>query len=133
MLRIYDVIIDTVAGLRPVVERVAQHDADLARQMRRAAASVALNRSGRSPACWTESAEVHEGSVDAEPAVNVAEGSSSRGRNRGARYHTAAGSMREVGAAIDVAVALGYIDGVDEYLRDRLGLIAGTLMKNARS
>ena len=106
MLRIYDVIIDTVAGLRPVMERIGQHDADLARQMRRALASVPLN---------------------------CAEASSSRGRNRGARYHTAAGSMREVGAALDVAVALGYIDGVDEYLRDRLGLIVGTLMKNARS
>ena len=106
MLRIYDVIIDTVAWLRPVMERIGQHDPDLARQMRRALASVPLN---------------------------CAEGSSSRGRNRGARYHTAAGSMREVGAAIDVAVALGYIDGVDEYLRDRLGLIVGTLMKNARS
>ncbi|MEZ4262885.1 MAG: four helix bundle protein [Polyangiaceae bacterium] len=106
MLRIYDVVIDTVAGLRPVMERVAQHDADLARQMRRALASVPLN---------------------------VAEGSSSRGRNRGARYHTAAGSMREVGAALDVAVALGYIDGVDERLRDRVGLIANTLLKNARS
>ena len=106
MLRIYDVIIDTVAGLRPVMERIGQHDPDLARQMRRALASVPLN---------------------------VAEGSSSRGRNRGARYHTAAGSMREVGAAIDVAVALGYIDGVDELVRERLGLIVGTLMKNARS
>ncbi len=41
--------------------------------------------------------------------------------------------MREVGAAIDVAVALGYIDGVDELVRERLGLIVGTLMKNARS
>ena len=33
----------------------------------------------------------------------------------------------------DVAVALGYIDGVDELVRERLGLIVGTLMKNARS
>jgi hypothetical protein len=41
--------------------------------------------------------------------------------------------MREVGAALDVAVALGYLDGVDELVRERLGLIVGTLIKNARS
>ncbi len=80
------------------MERVGQHDADLARQMRRALASVPLN---------------------------CAEAPSSRGRNRAARYHTAAGSMREVGAALDVALALGYIDVVDDALRERVGLIVG--------
>jgi four helix bundle protein len=105
MLRIYDVILGIVRDLRPVLESVAQHDADLARQMRRALTSVPLN---------------------------VAEGASSRGRNRAARYHTGAGSMREVIAGIDVAVALAYIESPAPTLIDSMGLVVGTLMKNAR-
>jgi len=105
MLRIYDVILVIVRTLRPVLEQVGQHDADLARQMRRALTSVPLN---------------------------VAEGASSRGRNRAARYHTGAGSMREVIAAIEVAVALGYIEPPAHELADSMALVVGTLMKNAR-
>ena len=94
-----------VRELRPVVERIEQRDSDLGRQLRRALASVPLN---------------------------TAEGAYSRGRNRAARYHNAAGSMREVGAALDVALALGYVDRVEPALTERLGLVVGTLMKNAR-
>jgi len=104
MLRIYPVILDLVRALRPLMEQIAQQDADLARQMRRALTSVPLN---------------------------VAEGASSRGRNRAARYHTAAGSMREVVAAIEVAAALGYVHAADPVLLDQMGLVVGTLMKNA--
>jgi four helix bundle protein len=43
MLRIYDVILDVVKALRPVIGRIERKDADLARQMRRAVSSVALN------------------------------------------------------------------------------------------
>jgi four helix bundle protein len=105
MLRIYDVVLDVVRDLRPVLEAIGQCDVDLARQMRRALTSVPLN---------------------------VAEGASSRGRNRAARYHTGAGSMREVIAAIDVAVALGYIQPPSVGLTESMGRIVGTLMKNAR-
>ncbi len=105
MLRIYSVVLELVRALRPVLERIEQHDADLARQMRGALTSVPLN---------------------------VAEGASSRGRNRAARYHTGAGSMREVIAAIEVAEALGYVTAPDPALVDEMGLVVGTLMKNAR-
>lgn len=104
MLRIYSVILRLVSDLRPVLDAIAQHDSDLARQMRRALTSVPLN---------------------------VAEGSSSRGGNRAARYHTAAGSMREVGACIDVAVALGYVVGPYSSQRGDISLVINTLMKIA--
>ena len=81
MLRIYPVMLGTLARLRPVVAEIERRDPDLARQMRRAASSAVLN---------------------------VAEGMYSRGKNRGARYHTALGSMRETLACIEVAGALAY-------------------------
>ena len=43
MLRIYDVVLDVLRRLRPVVAAIAAHDADLARQLRRAATSVTAN------------------------------------------------------------------------------------------
>ncbi len=104
MLRIYDVILEVVRALRPFLETLSQHDADLARQARRALASVPLN---------------------------VAEGSSSRGRNRSARYHSAAGSMQEVIACVDVAIALGYVESFDPGVLDRLHKIVATLKKVA--
>jgi four helix bundle protein len=105
MLRIYGDILRILRVLRPVIEAIGQHDIDLARQVRRASTSVPLN---------------------------VAEGAYSRGRNRAARYHTAAGSMNEVLAAIEVAVAVGYITPCDEAVMRDMRIVIGTLMKNAR-
>ena len=69
MLEIYGVILDVVRELRPVIGILIERcDSDLGRQMRRAAASVALN---------------------------VAEGMGSSGGNRTLRYRTALGSMQE--------------------------------------
>ncbi len=104
MLRIYNLILDVVRALRPFLATLSQHDSDLARQARRALASVPLN---------------------------VAEGSSSRGGNRAARYHSAAGSMQEVIACIDVAIALGYVDSFDPVVLDHLHKIVATLKKVA--
>ena len=98
MLKIYDVIIEVVGELRPVMEQIERCDADLARQMRRAASSVALN---------------------------TAEGMYSQGKNRGARYHNALGSMRETLSCIEVGVALGYLPRVEEGLVDRIRKIIG--------
>ena len=86
MLRIYTTVIDVLRGLRPVVTQIEEHDRDLARQLRRAASSIALN---------------------------VSEGSGSRGGTRRERYLNALGSARETGACLHVARALGYIAALD--------------------
>jgi four helix bundle protein len=104
MLRIYGVVLEVVRELKPVMGAIERKDPDLARQMRRAAASVALN---------------------------VSEGSYSRGRNRGARYHDAMGSMRETLACIEVGIALGYVEGIDRSLRGHIDHVLGTLFKLA--
>ena len=105
MLNIYAVILELVRALRPVLDDVARRDADLARPMRRALTSVPLN---------------------------VSEGSYSRGKNRFARYHTAAGSMREVLACTETAAALGYVAPLDAGLADKIDHVLAVLMKNTR-
>ena len=102
MLRIYAVTVETLRELRPVMERIEKRDGDLGRQLRRAAASVALNMS---------------------------EGMGSRGKLRQVRYHTALGSARETLACLEVAQAFGYIDEVDGPVRARLDRVIGTLVK----
>src|ERR1700744_4348571 len=82
MLRIYDFIVDVLRRLRPVIAQIETHDRDLARQLRRAASSIALN---------------------------VSEGSGSRGGTRRERYCNALGSARETGACLDVAAPLGHV------------------------
>jgi four helix bundle protein len=102
VLKIYGVILDVVGRLRSVVREIERKDPDLARQMRRAMCSVALN---------------------------VAEGMGSGGRNRGARYHTALGSMQETMACVEVGQALGYVRAVDAELLDQMRRIIGTLVR----
>ena len=99
MLRIYQDAVAMCRDAGEVARRVERFDADLARQLRRAASSVALN---------------------------IAEGSGSYRRNRVQRYHTALGSAREVVACFDVAEAM-YMPPVDARVRKRLDVILGTL------
>jgi four helix bundle protein len=104
MMRIYDTVLQVVGALRPVMVQIEAHDRDLARQLRRAAASVALN---------------------------VSEGSGSSGGTRRERYRNALGSARETGACLDVAVALGYVEHIDARLLDALDKVRATLVKVA--
>ena len=105
MLRIYSTVIEVLRMLRPVIAEIERHDRDLARQLRRASGSIALN---------------------------LAEGSGSHGGTRTERYRNALGSARETGACLDVAGALGYVGDVDVMLLDRLDQVRATLVKNVR-
>ena len=104
MLRIYETMIGVMGRLKPVMMQIESHDRDLARQLRRASSSVALN---------------------------LCEGSGSHGGTRRERYRNALGSARETGACIDVAVALGYVEGVDAGLLDALDKVRATLVRVA--
>jgi four helix bundle protein len=103
MLRIYATFLNVLTSLRPVIGQIEAHDRDLARQLRRAASSVALN---------------------------IQEGSGSHGGTRRERYRNALGSARETGACLDVALALGYVEQVDAALLDALDKVRATLVKN---
>jgi four helix bundle protein len=98
-LRIYVESIQLVRQLKPSLIKIAQHDADLARQMRRALTSIPLN---------------------------IAEGEGRKNGNARVRFQTAMGSANEVRACIEVAEALGYVDA-DATLVDALDKVARTL------
>ena len=80
---VLQVAIEAVALLRPIVATIRRCDRDLGEQIRRAASSVALN---------------------------IAEGNRNEGGLRLSRFSTAAGSNAEVRAALQVAVAWGYVE-----------------------
>ena len=103
-LRIYPVILSTIESLRAPLAVMERRDLELARQLRRAASSVALN---------------------------VGEGMYSRGKLRSVRYHTALGSAREVLACLETARAFGYVKEIDEGVADALDRIIGTLVRLA--
>jgi len=101
MLRIYADYLGLLRELRSVIAAIERRDVDLGRQLRRAAASVALN---------------------------MAEGSGNAGGTRRQRYLSALGSAREVGACLDVADALGYVV-VDVAVARRLDAVVGVLVR----
>ena len=105
MLHIYIVIIEIVREVRPVAERIARHDRDLARQLKKASVAVALN---------------------------VAEASGTRGGRRRNTYEIALGEARETRACLEAAEAIGYVPKIAPELLDRLDRVIATLVKVVR-
>ena len=91
----YDLALQLIRALRPTLAIIKRHDAKLATQVRDALTSIALNTA------------------------------EARGRTGGDASHlfrVALGSLREVSAGLDIAVAYEWIPVAPEAaLRDRLG------------
>lgn len=102
MLRVYPQLLKLVQSVTPLICQLELHDTDLARQCRRALASVPLN---------------------------IAEGGYSRGGNRKVRYHTALGSLREALACFEVATAFGHLPPLQPQLRREFDQIIGALVR----
>ncbi|MDC3962267.1 four helix bundle protein [Polyangium jinanense] len=102
MLRIYDVVLAMAGDAGLIAERIERKDRDLARQMRRAMQSVALN---------------------------VAEGMGSLQGHKRQRYSTALGSAREVLACVQVAQAMRLIENVNPSTLDRMNHVIATLSR----
>ncbi len=90
----FDISLQLIAALRTPIERLQQHDAPLANQLRRAASSVPLN---------------------------LSEGRRRVGKDRLHHWRIAAGSADEVRAALAVALAWGYIES--ESINEPLALL----------
>ena len=101
-LKIYAVTLELVRRLSPLVARLRVRSPALADQMERALISVPLN---------------------------VAEGAYSRGKNRQARFHTAAASAREVLACYETAQAFGWVGDLEHELTGIFNQIIGTLVR----
>ena len=105
MLHIYTDITEHLRDLREPIAAIQRHDRDLARQLRRAAASVLLN---------------------------LAEGAGLRAGHARERFGTSLGSALEVRACLDAAQALGYFAGLGTAEADRMDKIIATLWRLAR-
>src|SRR4051812_3559623 len=101
-LKIYPVVLELVRRLAPFLPRLRTRSASLGDQMERALISILLN---------------------------VAEGSYNRGKNRQARYQSAAASAREVLACLETAEALGFIGPLEPELAALFNRIIGTLVR----
>ncbi len=82
----FEVSLEIIRGLRPIVVRLRTRDAELSSQLRRAAASVALN---------------------------LEEGSRRVGRDRIHHFRIAAGSAAESRACLRVAEAWGHLEDAE--------------------
>ena len=101
MLIAYQVAIEVVKELLPIVEQIRKHDSTLAKQL-----------------------------VDAMNSTvqNLAEGEAHRGGNKRAKYEIAHGEANEVKGSLDLALAWGYIaddSAAREKLRRLLALCWG--------
>jgi four helix bundle protein len=101
-LEIYPVVLDLVRRTALLLPSLRTHSASLGDQLERALMSVPLN---------------------------VAEGAYSGGRNRRARYQTAAGSAREALACLETAQAFGWAGPLEPELAALFQRVIGTLVR----
>lgn len=101
-LRIYAVVLELVRQLGPMLPVLRARSSALGDQFERALISVPLN---------------------------VSEGAYSRGKNRQARYQSAAASAREALACLETAQALGWIKPLEPELLASFQRIIGTLVR----
>jgi four helix bundle protein len=106
-MKIYNVWLIVVANVYRLARHVERHDKDLARQMRRASSSGALN---------------------------MAEGMHGRAGNRIARFHDSMGSARETRACLHVCVAAGFVaQSAIEADLDRIDYVVASLYRICHS
>src|SRR5260221_9574988 len=101
-LKIYPVVLELVRRLAPFLPKMRSRSSALGDQMERALISIPLN---------------------------VAEGAYSRGKNRQARYQSAAASAREVLACWETAEALGWTGPLEPELAALFQQVIGTLVR----
>ena len=102
MLKIYPIVLELVRRLSPYLLVLRARSTSLGNQIERALISVPLN---------------------------VAEGAYSRGKNRQARYQSAAASAREVLACLETAEALGWVEPLEPELAALFQRVIGTLVR----
>src|SRR4051812_23436205 len=102
MLKIYAVGIEVVRRLVPVLAAIDRHDADLAKQLKRARSSITLN---------------------------ISEGSHARGGKRNLHYSYAKGSAQECIGILETAVSAEYMKRAPDDVIAMLRQIIGTLYK----
>ena len=91
--QVYEISLQLIPALRPLVVAIALQDRSLADQIRRAGSSVPLN---------------------------ISEGARRQGKDRAHAYRIAAGSAAEVRAALAVAHGWGYVDSLKAQQADEL-------------
>jgi four helix bundle protein len=101
-LKLYPVVLELVRKLAPFLPVLRARSASLGDQLERALISVPLN---------------------------VAEGAYSRGKNRQARYQSAAASAREALACFETAEALGFVKPLEPELLALFQRVIGTLVR----
>ena len=101
-LKIYSVVLELVRRLAPVLPLLRARSSALGDQFERALISVPLN---------------------------LSEGAYSRGKNRQARYQSAAASAREALACWETAEALGWVGPLDPELLALFNRVIGTLVR----
>lgn len=103
MLRIVDVILSLIREVAPIADAIGRKDPALAKQLRDALSSAALN---------------------------TAEGSDQRGARRTNHYAIALGSARESLVALRAAEAWGHIGPLPPSVVGTFDRVIGTLVKN---